>query len=80
MAPTENINVGAMTAQARALGLGTWQQSKCSGKRLEAAAAVRPSTNDCAMSVRTNAHCVLHHSNTSSVNLHGQTAVQEHDY
>jgi len=80
MAPIENINAGEMTAQARALGLGTWQQSKCSGKRLQAAAAVRPSINDCAKFVRTNVHCVLHRFNTSSVNLHGQTAMQEHDY
>ena len=76
MAPTENINVGGRDDCSR----GTWQQSKCSGKQLEAAAAVWPSINDCAMSVRTNVHCVLHHFNTSSVNLDGQTAVQEHDY
>jgi hypothetical protein len=80
MAPIENINVGEMTVQARALDLGTWQQSKCSGKRLQAAAAVRPFINDCAMSVCTNVHCIPHHFNKSSVNLHGQTAVQEHDY
>ena len=47
MAPSENINVGEMPSQARAFDQGAWQQSKCSGKRLEAAAAVWTSINYC---------------------------------
>jgi hypothetical protein len=79
MAPIENINAGETTFQARALAPGTWQQSKCSGIRLQEAAAVGNSINDCARYVCAKVRCVVHHLNTRRVSLNVQRATHK-DY